>query len=270
MGFMQPFLTREAFITGETTRGDGFAVPLDVVGVAAYRAEIGKVPAKKGEHAIPGHAGFAMMLQPYMPEHCGGPVDSESLSVVVGQWWGRYSAPGYTDCTGWVGPHATRDECLTALVDTYGDDDEQEAHARRGYTETAPDGADVLRRVQLGDTGWALVTWFARTGERGRSYLGYRFGKVGEAPLFTGEDFGVSPMDADDSDGACRCLLGFLTLRPGDTDPEYFEKYTDEQRAFASDHAEELSPWAQEDRDRLEGCAPDEGEPYPLVDLPEE
>jgi hypothetical protein len=36
-------------------------------------------------------------------------------------------------------------------------------------------------------------------------------------------------------------LLHFLTLRPGDTDPEYFENYTDEQNAFIeSDACEEL------------------------------
>ena len=35
--------------------------------------------------------------------------------------------------------------------------------------------------------------------------------------------------------------MGFLTLRPGDTDPEYFENYTQEQKEFADQHAEALA-----------------------------
>ncbi len=35
--------------------------------------------------------------------------------------------------------------------------------------------------------------------------------------------------------------MGFLTLRPGDTDPDYFEDYTPEQHAYCDAHAEALS-----------------------------
>lgn len=59
--------------------------------------------------------------------------------------------------------------------------------------------------------------------------------------IFEGEDFGCSPMDAIDSDGAVECLMGFLTLRPSDTDSEYFDNYTEEQLDFCSSHAEALS-----------------------------
>jgi hypothetical protein len=75
--------------------------------------------------------------------------------------------------------------------------------------------------------------------------IGYRLTQrePGRAPivLFEGGDFSPSPCYADDSDQTVAGLLGFLTLRPGDTDPEYFDRYTDVQRAFCAQHAESLS-----------------------------
>jgi hypothetical protein len=59
--------------------------------------------------------------------------------------------------------------------------------------------------------------------------------------IFDGEDFCASPMHADDSDRSVAALLTFLTLRPGDTDADYFDEYTDEQRAFCDLHAETLA-----------------------------
>ena len=66
-----------------------------------------------------------------------------------------------------------------------------------------------------------------------RTRIGYEFRDPSGAVLFHGDDFGPSPMHADDSDATLRALLGFLTLRPGDTDREYFAHYTPRQRAFA-------------------------------------
>ncbi len=59
--------------------------------------------------------------------------------------------------------------------------------------------------------------------------------------LFEGDDFGPSPLHAIDSDASVRALMGFLTLRPGDTDAEYFDDYTDTQRDYCAQHAESLS-----------------------------
>jgi len=59
--------------------------------------------------------------------------------------------------------------------------------------------------------------------------------------LFEGEDFRSSPLHAVDSDETVEAILGFLTLRPGDTDSEYFVNYTDVQREFCSAHAEYLN-----------------------------
>jgi hypothetical protein len=59
--------------------------------------------------------------------------------------------------------------------------------------------------------------------------------------LFEGEDFGCSPMHAIDSNDCCAAIMCFLTLRPGDTDTEYFANYTPEQLEYCNQHAEALS-----------------------------
>lgn len=59
--------------------------------------------------------------------------------------------------------------------------------------------------------------------------------------LFSGADFRPSPMHAIDSDDSVAALMSFLTLRPGDTDREYFDNYTNVQREYCGSHAEALS-----------------------------
>jgi hypothetical protein len=92
---------------------------------------------------------------------------------------------------------------------------------------------DALRHVRLA-TGHVLRTWdTGRTDSRGQTRIGYALADAGGDVLFRGRDFCASPLHADDSDASVRALLGFLTLRPGDTDREYFDGYTAAQRAFA-------------------------------------
>ena len=90
-----------------------------------------------------------------------------------------------------------------------------------------------------------LVMWATpRTDCRGQTIIGYRLsqiGREGDETIFCGEDFAGSPLHADDSDETMRALLGFLTLRLGDTDREYFANYTERQLAFVEQHAEALS-----------------------------
>ena len=43
-----------------------------------------------------------------------------------------------------------------------------------------------------------------------------------------------------DSDERAHDVMGWLTLKPGDTDEEFFNKYTPEQREWAESEAEEL------------------------------
>ncbi|MFI5300532.1 MAG: hypothetical protein ACHREM_20790 [Polyangiales bacterium] len=59
--------------------------------------------------------------------------------------------------------------------------------------------------------------------------------------LFRGTDYSPSPMARWDSKESMAGLMGFLTLKPGDTDDDYFKKYTPEQKLFARTHAESLS-----------------------------
>lgn len=58
--------------------------------------------------------------------------------------------------------------------------------------------------------------------------------------LFHGEDFGCSPLHAIDGNDAVVGLMTFLTLRPGDTDSDYFANYTPVQLEYCSQHAEAL------------------------------
>lgn len=58
--------------------------------------------------------------------------------------------------------------------------------------------------------------------------------------IFFGEDFGCSPLHAIDGDECVLALMNFLCLRPGDTDAEYFDHYTEEQLEFCSQHSEAL------------------------------
>lgn len=112
----------------------------------------------------------------------------------------------------------------------------------------ASDDDRVLRNVEL--DGYRLMLW--DTGRRGiaeKDMLGYALWVPGAwegEPLFVGEDYGASPMHAIDSDDTLRGIIGFLTLKPGDTDDEYFENYTPEQMAFAESDAESLSLWGME------------------------
>ena len=55
--------------------------------------------------------------------------------------------------------------------------------------------------------------------------------------LFKGDDFRPSPLHTIDGIEAIVSLLGFCTVRPGDTDPEYFANYNSEQMAWVESHA---------------------------------
>jgi hypothetical protein len=69
----------------------------------------------------------------------------------------------------------------------------------------------------------------------------------GVGVIFKGESFGASPLYPIDSEETVRTLLGFLSLRPGDTDPDYFDGYTPDQLAFAQRHGEALSLYTLDD-----------------------
>lgn len=75
----------------------------------------------------------------------------------------------------------------------------------------------------------------------GRAQYSYTL-RVDGKILFSGDDYGPSPMDPVGSIGSLIGLLGFLTLKEGDTDGEYFKNYTAAQLEFSqSDLCQELS-----------------------------
>src|SRR5579884_1162342 len=84
-----------------------------------------------------------------------------------------------------------------------------------------------------------------RHDEYGKWVLGYRLYYAGSL-VFEGEDFHCSPLHLIDSDAAVGGILTFLSLRPGDTDENYFTSYTPEQLNFAHRHGEELATYASD------------------------
>lgn len=101
---------------------------------------------------------------------------------------------------------------------------------------------DQLRKVDV--DGYTLTTFdTGRTDRLGKTILRYVFEKgngKGDV-IFEGEDFACSPCHAIDADETLRALMCFLTLRPGDTDRDYFDNYTPRQWEFVHSDAESLS-----------------------------
>lgn len=78
------------------------------------------------------------------------------------------------------------------------------------------------------------------TDEAGRYHVGYTLAQ-GREVIFDSDTNGTCRVHAAiDSDAAAECVMSFLTLRPGDTDPDYFDSYTPEQFSFCEQHAETL------------------------------
>jgi hypothetical protein len=98
---------------------------------------------------------------------------------------------------------------------------------------------DVDHVLEIGGDG--------RTGD-GRIRYTYRLSRSGQT-IFEGHDFcsgsGAVPVAAS-LGHAAGCLLGFLTMRPGDVEADYFHEYTAEQCAWRDAFAEELSTYAQD------------------------
>lgn len=108
---------------------------------------------------------------------------------------------------------------------------------RFDHIRTWEDGVGNGFRLDLYDTG--------RTDRYGKALLAYRFFHAGRL-IFEGADYHCSPLHATDSDQAVAGLLAFLSLKPGDTDAEYFETYTEEQLSFARGFGEALSLYVED------------------------
>ena len=64
--------------------------------------------------------------------------------------------------------------------------------------------------------------------------------------IFEGDQYRAGRMTEPDSPEAAGGLLGFLCLKPGDTDADYFKDYTPEQLRFVEQHGDELYMWGDE------------------------
>lgn len=85
-----------------------------------------------------------------------------------------------------------------------------------------------------------------RQDARGQTIIAYTFTEYpahhqASVVVFEGDTFAGSPLHADDSDATVAALMGFITLRPGDTDRAYFDEYSQAQLDFADQHAEALA-----------------------------
>jgi hypothetical protein len=111
MAFMQLRAEHGTWYVVENHRGDSELIPGDLVpGLDPEGAHHFDAPAR--------------LFDPYLPP---GFTDHEPLSFdrKVG-WCARYSAPGYMDCTEWVGPYATREQAETECREMRGDDEDEQ------------------------------------------------------------------------------------------------------------------------------------------------
>jgi hypothetical protein len=77
----------------------------------------------------------------------------------------------------------------------------------------------------------------------GKWKVPYRFGHNGEA-IFDGT-LGASPMHATDGPETLAAILTFCSLQPGDTDPDYFDDYSERQLAWCRQWGETLSLYVE-------------------------
>lgn len=101
--------------------------------------------------------------------------------------------------------------------------------------------------------GFVLKVWDTNTRDHphGRHILAYKL-YDGDELIFKGTDFCCSLCKAVDSVETIEGILAFLSLRPGDTDREYFDDYTPRQMEWCqSARCEELACIRCEIEERL-------------------
>ncbi len=109
---------------------------------------------------------------------------------------------------------------------------------------------DILRHVRL-EMGYTLKIWDTGRMKDNRQVIGYEFKDSQGNIIFKAEDFYPSPFSSIDSDESLKCLLSFLTLRPGDVEEDYFKDYNEIQMSFAKGYAELLQIYADEESEAV-------------------
>lgn len=96
-------------------------------------------------------------------------------------------------------------------------------------------------RRGAGPTFTLRLYWAGQCDDAGRCVLGYKLTSERKV-IFQGADYCAHVRHSLETDRSIvDGIMGFLTLRPGDTDDDYFAAYTPEQRAYCDAHAESLS-----------------------------
>lgn len=129
-----------------------------------------------------------------------------------------------------------------------------------GYGLDNPDRLEWLRTEhhEIGRVEVRIDIWDTNEVDEltGKSQLAYRLCARHEPDLweiiFAGEEYRPGLGLGTDSDASLGCLLGFLSLKRGDTDDEYFTDYTERQLKWAEEHGEELALWSSELEEELE------------------
>lgn len=161
-------------------------------------------------------------------------LDALPCSPLSGEWAGDLLPRDVLEWYDVTEDDDSADDILRAFEDGYD----------RGVVDQVEHDAEsigYLRSITI--DGWRIRTYagIGFDAFSNKERLGYEFGRVAEDPIFQGEDFYCSPLHDPYDDDTTRCLLGFLTLRPGDTDAEYFADYTEQQTDFAEQHAEHVA-----------------------------
>lgn len=117
--------------------------------------------------------------------------------------------------------------------------------------EEEDESGETFPTMTFSQDGFELVLRRTRIKRDGKDYVHYRlydpdWDNEDNEPIFVGEDLGCSPMHDALSLHTVSAALDFFSLKEGDTDEEYFEKYTDRQVRWRDDRAEELQSIAVE------------------------
>lgn len=92
-------------------------------------------------------------------DYCDG--KPRSYEVQEPAWYGRLSAPGYLDGTGWDGPHDSERAAIMSQCELYEvDPDGEDASDAREvtFTFTVRYDATKVRVCELADTFWTAIT----------------------------------------------------------------------------------------------------------------
>lgn len=142
-----------------------------------------------------------------------------------------------------------------------------------------PGHESVLRHLWFPEFGELLIwdTYRRVPGPFPRWYLGYAFWPTRRMASATGTVdplfYGINGTAADeyiDSNSVVRSAILGVSMRPGDTDPDYFDDYTAEQLEWANRYGEEfgcfsVDPENEEHEDELHQYDVREAKQYTIV-----